>query len=175
MTSFSFWQDLVHDVPATDWCHIRDRRNDSFWGLRMTEPLHHLTICLGSENILYLWSNQGRRYEVSEFFLKLFSGICYEVLSSEILGCRNCSCIAAPGAPPHCHTPHCNDDLNKIIVQDISMVDLSKWAIWACKIIKMIIFPWTVLEGWLYTGRKVCQIGQNGLCMLTSILPTIYM
>ena len=66
-------------------------------------------------------------------------------------------------------TPHCNDDLNKIIEQDISMVDLSRYAIWACKIIKMKIFPWTVLVGRLYTGRKIRQIGQNGLCMLAAI------
>ena len=31
-------------------------------------------------------------------------------------------------------TPHWNDDLNKIIEPDISMVNLSKQAIWACKI-----------------------------------------
>jgi len=26
---------------------------------------------------------------------------------------------------PFPHTPHCNDDLNKVVVQDVSMVDLS--------------------------------------------------
>ena len=31
-------------------------------------------------------------------------------------------------------TPSWNDDFKKIIVQACTMIDLSKWAIWACKI-----------------------------------------
>ena len=35
----------------------------------------------------------------------------------------------------HYHfTPSWNDDFKKIIVQACTMIDLSKWAIWACKI-----------------------------------------
>ena len=61
------------------------------------------------------------------------------------------------------YTPHCNDDLKKIIVQDISMVDLSKWAIWGCKIIKMKIFPWTVLKILVSMHSPFCPIWRTFL------------
>ena len=67
-TSFSFWQDLVLDVPAIGWCHKLDCRNNYFWNLWLTEPFHHSTICQGSENVIIyiiihpLWNISNRMF-----------------------------------------------------------------------------------------------------------------
>ena len=67
------------------------------------------------------------------------------------------------------YTPHCNDDLNIINEQRIPMVNSSNLVLWQCKIAIFKIRSPALLEGRLYTGRKIRQIGQNGLCMPTSI------
>ena len=43
------------------------------------------------------------------------------------------------------------------------MVDLSKWAIWGCKIIKMKIFPWTVLKILVSMHSPFCPIWRTFL------------
>ena len=68
-----------------------------------------------------------------------------------------------------CITHHCNDDLNIINEQRIPMVNSSNLVLWQCKIAIFKIRSPALLEGRLYTGRKIRQIGQNGLCMPTSI------
>ena len=66
----------------------------------------------------------------------------------------------------HCY---CQPVLKPKKVPSISLITIALWTFVEAKFSKIEIKHDALFEGRWYTGKKICQIGPNRLCILTSI------